>query len=956
MSKLGWVSPRLLSAGLVLIGTGPGAGARAEAPQVLSWISADADGDGKPDTLTLRGDGTLQIEWAGRAASTLRFGPAASLKRPAELQFLATATGRYILARASEVGRGGALQPRALAAQVRGQGATVAFLGPVGPIGRDGEYTVDLALSPAGLLRYQTTPSVRRCDGEARLFVERYADGSGFVPYSEATLAPAAAGATAEPAAMSVSETAPADFVAPAIGIYRWIAASAAAHITRADQLGPPRELEDDSPLSAWAPPAPQLRGAFVTAQADGTGHSPRAIRLRAASGRPLPSRVLLILGAQRRFVATLGQAATQWLVLPAGVASDCVSLVLEAGANDAAIGDAVIYSELDGPGGLAAIAAQVAGSEGSLGEGAQRTLLLRARRDAGGRKQVLAAVATALQNAANGKPEGLRRLDDLLLQLAEADAPAGGTGASSPPAPDSLDALLTQVLARRLAGPAGQSPSDDLASAFLRSLASYPRVGTRLLARISEDAALRGELRGQALALWAALGRDRDPQGTASYVLSRLGDAQAQAGLATGWLAALTAVLSCPAPNDAVLTAVLAAFDSTRAAMTPSPAGSPDAAALSRLTLLLSGVSQAFARCPDSPRTAQVAERLAAAWPVAPEDSAAPLSNPAFALRYRVLQALERLAQDTPAVQSVLGRAAALTAEPVLRQLASRLRVRLQNSAAGSTTDRLAGLRDPDAGVRLATLSALSVGDRPARTAGLPLNQGELALLDSTLLRDSWPKVRRAAAEARAGQCREASGGAAPSRVEALRTALADRDVELQRRALAAIARCEGAAAVDVFVQVAENTEAKAGLRGQACALLARHALGASALPADQRKAAHSAAGVALIDLLRDPEADDRHAAALSQCLRGFAEAGDTSDLPVLFEAASGELPATLRQLALAAIGGVCSRRPMVAGRPEPLPGKLQRSLRDIVAAALAPDKDVRMQESGRRVQSLCQ
>jgi hypothetical protein len=57
-----------------------------------------------------------------------------------------------------------------------------------------------------------------------------------------------------------------------------------------------------------------------------------------------------------------------------------------------------------------------------------------------------------------------------------------------------------------------------------------------------------------------------------------------------------------------------------------------------------------------------------------------------------------------------------------------------------------------------------------------------------------------------------------------------------------------------------------------------------------------------------------------------------------------------------LAAIGGVCSRRPSTAGRPEALPSKLQRSLRDIVAAALAPDKDVRMQESGRRVQSLCQ
>jgi hypothetical protein len=276
--------------------------------------------------------------------------------------------------------------------------------------------------------------------------------------------------------------------------------------------------------------------------------------------------------------------------------------------------------------------------------------------------------------------------------------------------------------------------------------------------------------------------------------------------------------------------------------------------------------------------------------------------------------------------------------------------------AAATTASERLGGLRDSDAGVRLATLAALSVGERPQGEAAPRLSPGDLQLLDDTLRQDSWPKVRRAAAEARAAQCREAGPGVPPSRVEALRAALGDRDVELQRRALSAIARCEGSGAVDVFIQLAENAEAKAGLRGQACALLARHALAVPSLPAAQRASAHRVTAAALTDLLHDPVADDRHAAALSQCLRGLAEAGDASDLPTLIDAAGADAPASLRQLSLAAIGSICSRRPTVAGKPEPLPSKVQRSLKDVLSAGLASEKDERLQASARRVQALCQ
>lgn len=917
----------------------------AETPQVLAWISADADGDGKPDTLTLRGDATLLLEWAGRPPTVLRLGPQAVLSRPADLQFQATASGRYIVARATEVGRGGARQGRGMAVLLRGAQPTIVYQGPVGPVGRDGEYSQELGLVPAGLLRYQTNPAVRRCDGENRLFVERYSDPAGFAPSPESTL-PAAPNPSDWPA-LTVSTTPPAEFAGPPVGIYRFTAASAAAHVTRADQLGPPRELEDDSPLSAWAPSTAQLRGAFVTAMADGTGHAPRAIRVTAARGQPLPTRLLLILGQAQRFQVELGAAPVQWLLLPASVAGDCLSLVVAAAPPNAAIGDVAIYSELDGPAGLAAIAAQVAGSEGSRGEGAARTLLLRARRDAAGRQAVLAAVTTALGSAANSRPDGLRRLDELLLQLAEAEAPTRDPLAAPPPT--ALDALLAQVVTRHVSG---SSASDEEAAAFLASLVSYPRVGARLLQRISDDRSLRSSVRGQALAHWAGLVFATAPAEAATAVLSRLPEATTERGLAPGVHAALVTVASCTLPSEPALLAVLATLDAQLAAAT-APGSANEPAALSGLTLVLSAVSGAQARCPDSPRTQKLADRIAQSWPPPPENPQAPLGTTAFLLRYRLLQALERLGQDTMAVHTVLTGAAALAGEPVLRQLASQLRVRLPRASADG--ERLHGLRDPDTGVRLATLAGLSLGEGQTGSALRRLSVAEMTMLEDTLQHDTWPRVRRAAVEARAAQCREAGGGVPPTRIEALRAALSDRDIEVQRRALGAIARCEDGMAVDVFVQVAENPEAKAGLRGQACALLARHALASSSLPGEQREKAHHAAAVALADLLRDPEADDRHAAALAQCLRGFAESGDLADLDVLIDTTSSEAPASLRQLALGAIASICSRRPTVAGRRDELPPKVLRRLKEVVTKALATDSDARMQESGRRVQQQC-
>lgn len=926
--------------GLVLACTASGASSWAETPQVLSWIRADVDGDGTADALTLRGDGTLLVEWHGAAPSTLRLGENVLLRRPAEVQFEATAAGRIFLARATELRRGGGTQARALAVVAHGRRLTVAYSGPVGPQGPDGEYAQEVAITSAGLVRYQTAPNIRRCDGETRLFVERYRDGVGFQPFPELTLP--AVNASSAPTGLQRLASPPPEYSGPSLGIYRWVAASAQAHVSRADSLGPPRELDDDSPLSAWAPA--QLRGAFVTAQADGAGHSVRALRLTAARGKPLPSRIALVLGGTGSAAATppveieLTSAPTQWLLFPAGAlpAGDCVSLLIRDGAADAAIGDAVLYSEVDGQGGLTNLATVAASSDGSRGEGAARTLLLRARRDGIGRQAVLDAVAEVLQKG-SGSADGQRRLDDLLLQLADADADVARSGPAAASAATSaaLDALLWSAVQRRLQ-PA--MLSDGQAAAFLRQLAGHKHVGPRLLDRIASDTRLPGEARGTALALWAA----SLPNEARARLLGLLADASRDAKLAAGWSAAVATAVRC-APLDDPAMASLAGplIERLRA----GPDGR-DPSAGSATALLLSGLSQALTNCPDMGPRSQLADRIAQAWP-----STSAGDEALFVLEYRLLQALERLAAASPMVLSRVAQVATSDADPVLRGLASALRVRL--AAAGA--DRLQGLRDADVGVRLATLTALLNGAQSAgpNAAQLPtVRPDELAQIEQSLLRDPWPKVRRAAVEARAAQCRD-SGGATAPRVDALHQALADRDLDVQRRALAGLARCEGPAALDDLSRIAESESAKASLRGQACALLARHAMAASVLSAAQRERAHRAAGTALVDLLRDPQADDRHAAALAQCLRGFADAGDIADLPVLIESTGAESPSSVRQLAFAAISSICSRPSREPGRA--VPDKSKKALADSVAAVFSGSQDLRLQASARRAQQVC-
>jgi hypothetical protein len=323
--------------------------------------------------------------------------------------------------------------------------------------------------------------------------------------------------------------------------------------------------------------------------------------------------------------------------------------------------------------------------------------------------------------------------------------------------------------------------------------------------------------------------------------------------------------------------------------------------------------------------------------------------------LQVRLLQALDRLGASTAETQALVRQLLGGAGDAELRQLASRLRVRI----GGAGEDRLSGLRDVDAGVRLATLTALLTPAEAGRESGLSSAAGDVAQIDAVLLQDSWPKVRRAAVEARAALCREPAGAGGP--VQALRKALGDADGDVQRRALVALGRCEGAGAVELFAQLAEKTDASAGLRGQACGLVARYGFRAPVLSAAQRGKAHAAAATALLDLLHEPTADDRHAAALAQCLRGYSDSGDVSDLPTLIEVAGKESPSVVRQGAVGAMAAICTRRtaegrsPAGAAPTAAIDGKVRQALEGLLRGTAAAEGDARLQSSAQRAAQAC-
>jgi hypothetical protein len=366
----------------------------AAAPPLL----VDLDGDGRPERASLRANGELLIERDGAIVATAPVGMRAEqahLGRAPAGQLVVRGPGRLFI---------GALA---------GDRLQIIYNGPVGPVGRDGERTIEVDVG-AEIIRYQTAPGITRCDGERRLFAERYTGGRW---------APLPMAADADGAEV-VRATTSARLPDQPLPVYSFVAASAQAGITQADLLAPPAELQDGRPETGWLVDwgGGEGRGAFVTARASGPDHRIAALRFVPLPARKArrPRRLLALFGDRSRLHIELADtAAPQYVILDAPRPAQCLSLVLletwgRAGATGVA--EVSIYTEADtqGPAGLVRLAAS---ESTAAAAGAVRTLELLFDRDPAA---VLQALAGALEGAQLPQTEGRRRLHRLLAEVGQ--------------------------------------------------------------------------------------------------------------------------------------------------------------------------------------------------------------------------------------------------------------------------------------------------------------------------------------------------------------------------------------------------------------------------------------------------------------------------------------------------------------------------------------------------------
>jgi hypothetical protein len=791
-----------------------------------------------------------------------------------------------------------------------------AYAGPIGPVGRDGEYALAVEPTAHGLLRYQRVPGLGRCDGEDRLFVERY-QAPVWRPAPELGV-PAWTGAEAAQA-VTASPHAPAGISSAPLGVYRFVSASAQLGAQRADLLAPPQELEDSKPATAWRVPA-DARGAFVTARADGSGHSVQFVRITpapAAQGA-LPRQLALVFDARQHLLVNLPPSrdgAPQWIALPTPVATSCLSLVVTQPADKApvtALGKVAIFSELDADtsaAGLRRLAERAASADSTAGEAAARTLRALIEREKDPAKKtpdrstaLLQALGTVLPTA---KGAGRRRLQDALLELASVRIRGGLPGAE-----------LAQALVRAVT----QAELDERPPLW-SAIGQLGSDAEDALVQLAGDAQKDLPSRSEALRI---LGGLATPGAVRTLLALTQQEVPADRPLQRAVVAGLGAALRCRSGQ-----AGSQALSSARAAVTaelpPKLAGR---------TLLVEGLALAHADCSLETRTA-LADALVALWQRLGSASAPGTDETAaFTLRYRILQSLGRLSVPGTAGAELLRTVLTSDRDPVLRQTAalSALSPTLAAESVGRTATQVLG--DSDPGVRLTALAALA--ERPVAEA--------VPAIERTLRQDHWPLCRRAAAESRAAQCART---AAADRNPALRQAVRDSDEGVQRLALAGLARCEGAGALDVYTERLRDGATAPAVRTQACALLVRY--GFAATGAQPQQQAHDAVSAALAELLTDPAADERSANTIITCTRAVGELGDGRDLQTLLHmsAVSAEIPPPIRQTALESVAKVCARRPA-------LPPPLRKDLGQTLQAATR-DPEPRIQAAAQRALSRC-
>jgi hypothetical protein len=882
---VGFYSGRLAGAGLALAVVGWLPGLARSAPPSAAFpvsLALDVDGDGRTDQVTLDDAGQLVVRPSSQsgAAQTLNMevGDRSAKLSRAMLSEQVLRSGQRVIAATAHKANGRRL---ALWAEWRANRLTTIYSGPIGPVGSDGEYSLGIEVSDGVLLRYQTSPTVERCDGEKRLFVESYGADGRWRPSLDAAMpklddAKTIAAGVEPPKSLSTVDR--------PLGMYQLVATSRQEGISRADLLTAPRELDDGRAQTAWRG-SHDARGTFFTWRAELSGQALVALRIDPAPSSQglLPSQVVVTVSPKESYRVSLSGSVSAgrplWVVLPHAVTTSCVSLTIEqSGTRDgqfSALGDVSVYSDLDGGDAQAVLVGLLGSGDMRKAELGERTLL--ARIEAGDARRNDRLIPAIQAELSTSRSSARRRLHELLEALTRKQATLSDAGR------DLLrDALLSAIR---------QAEAEERAALFvaLGLLKTSSRVQ---VVPAVEALALNGKLslplRGEAL-LW--LGEHGEP-----VSLLPLGKQLAsEPTLRQSVQRALARKLHCMSSVDPRWRLVVDSLGS-------------DAQSASWQALLGDGLAESALGCSDDVPKRLVADQLAEVW----RGSARYPDEARFALRYRVLRALDRLNLVQP--PSMLADALQVSEPAELRQQAARVLSRVQ-PLPSELADRV--LRDEDPGVRTSLLTGL-VGRR---------QDAQLSQLSQLVARDRWPMVRRAATEVLASQC---VLGAGPPHgvVDALESSLRDGDEVVAQLGLHGLSRCLGATGLTRYLAILRDGKALAAVRGGSCQLVAKFGLSDAAM-ADK---AHQALADGLADLIDDPMAGDRSVVAAVQCLRAIGEHGDGRDLVTLLGRLDREEPIGLRRGAADAVLRVCQRQRSPLSRDD------QKGLSELLRMASEP------------------
>ena len=408
---LAWVAPSHRAAWLVGAAISLAAGQAQAAP--LAALSEDVDGDGAPDAIELGADGVVRI--AAKPRGEVKLAAAVARGRLAVAHYRGK---HYVVAEIAEAAAG----PReAVILYADGGGWRELLRVPVGGVGLDHDYAIEVDAAPDGIYRYQTRSDIRRCDGKpAYLFAEKFAGTrfrrSSALPSNVPDTAPVIA------ARLDAARAAP-----PLL--YQAHAASYEVGVSDAGGLVIPRELDDGRLDTLWREElaASAGEGQFFTFEPRAA--DARARQLRIVPGNPASSaamrsanrpRRLAIVAAQGAWRVELPDAAGEPLGaayavdLPEPVAG-CVTVVLEStygppqGAT--AIAELEVFAEGERGGGGEALLAHIVAQDAP---GAVNATAALARRGAAGAAAIDAELSTTTD------PGARRRLIHALVGIAD--------------------------------------------------------------------------------------------------------------------------------------------------------------------------------------------------------------------------------------------------------------------------------------------------------------------------------------------------------------------------------------------------------------------------------------------------------------------------------------------------------------------------------------------------------